>query len=87
MRKTTPRRGTAAYKLAKAQGRLPSKKTAKKADPVKKSPLKATVKQMMRILAAADKPASMKAAIEMRKKAQQKANRERNRQKGQRKRN
>ena len=31
MRKETFRRGTAAYRLAKAQGRLPSQKKAKKA--------------------------------------------------------
>ena len=30
MRKETLRRGTAAYRLAKAQGRLPSQKKAKK---------------------------------------------------------
>ena len=78
MRKQELRRGTAAYRLAKAQGRLPSqiaaKKKASKAAPVKK----ATGRGGSRMT-----PGKM-AAAEKRKADKEKAKKERNRQKGRR---
>ncbi len=63
MRKQVFRRGTAAYRLAEAQGRLPSQKAAKKKDELDESTAGKVLKGFGKMKAAPKKKAAKKAAV------------------------